>query len=906
MDIKNLKNPPNKYRPIPFWSWNEKLDTKETERQIELMHQAGLGGYFMHARGGLKTEYMGSEWFDNVEVGASCGKQKDMQAWAYDENGWPSGFGNGVVTDMGEEYQQKYLRIEQGEKTTERTVYSGDGVHIYYEVNPFYVDNLDSKVVKAFIEKIYQPYYDKFGNDISGFFTDEPELSMSNIPWSFVLPDEYKKEYGTDLLPHLVELFKPVGEYKQTRKNFWRLVTKLFSESFFGQIYRWCDERGLKLTGHLVSETTMKGQLTSNGACMPHYEYFHIPGIDWLGRNVGRPLISLQVASAAAQTGKNQILSESYALSGHGVSFSELRRIFEWQMVRGVNLLCPHLQGYSMRGIRKRDYPPALFYQQPWWDEYKLYVDAMSRIGMLVAEGKNTCDTLLLHPQTSAWICYDCGENKGLPELQLAFLETIERLEQKHVQFHFGDETLMERHGSVRGDKLVIGQMEYSTVVLPEYYDLFDNTKELLEQFKANGGKIITADEVKDNPVTDSSAITYLCRSFKDFDMHYFVNSTETTQNAHINVDGDKLDIMTGDVQSFDKNYEFAPMDSLVVLEYKNQKAKVHEQKALDTLDLSGDWSIEGSVQNAMTLDFCDCYFDGELAGEHVSVIAVQEMACALKKAVDVRLVFDVNVKSISDDMCLVCETPDIFSYKINGKPFEFCDEGYFADMSFRKANVAKYMVEGNNKIELSCAFCQSPETYHNIENIEHPSVRNNFTYDIELESIYLVGSFSLSTDGKFEDVPNSAYRYSGDMAIDKLPSCIKLKNIEQQGFAFFAGRITLAKTFELSHTNYKLSFAMKGLNAVKVRVNGIDASAVIWNNCELDISEYLATGKNTIELTCVNNLRNLLGPHHLDEGESYTVRPSSFFEGDTLWNRGGGKVFGWSDGYCFIETSLY
>ena len=136
---------------------------------------------------------------------------------------------------MGEEYQQKYLRIEQGEKTTERTVYSGDGVHIYYEVNPFYVDNLDSKVVKAFIEKIYQPYYDKFGNDISGFFTDEPELSMSNIPWSFVLPDEYKKEYGTDLLPHLVELFKPVGEYKQTRKNFWRLVTKLFSESFFGQ-----------------------------------------------------------------------------------------------------------------------------------------------------------------------------------------------------------------------------------------------------------------------------------------------------------------------------------------------------------------------------------------------------------------------------------------------------------------------------------------------------------------------------------------------------------------------------------------------------------------------------------------------------------------------------------------------
>ena len=32
MDFKNV---PKNYRPIPFWSWNEKLDTKETVRQIE-------------------------------------------------------------------------------------------------------------------------------------------------------------------------------------------------------------------------------------------------------------------------------------------------------------------------------------------------------------------------------------------------------------------------------------------------------------------------------------------------------------------------------------------------------------------------------------------------------------------------------------------------------------------------------------------------------------------------------------------------------------------------------------------------------------------------------------------------------------------------------------------------------
>lgn len=26
---------PSKYKPIPFWSWNEKLDAEEIKRQIE-------------------------------------------------------------------------------------------------------------------------------------------------------------------------------------------------------------------------------------------------------------------------------------------------------------------------------------------------------------------------------------------------------------------------------------------------------------------------------------------------------------------------------------------------------------------------------------------------------------------------------------------------------------------------------------------------------------------------------------------------------------------------------------------------------------------------------------------------------------------------------------------------------
>ena len=103
-----LKSPPKKYRPVPFWSWNERLNVEETKRQIRLMDEAGLGGFFMHARGGLQTEYLSREWFDNVSASLDEGEKRDMSAWGYDENGWPSGFGGGKVNGLGLKYQQKY------------------------------------------------------------------------------------------------------------------------------------------------------------------------------------------------------------------------------------------------------------------------------------------------------------------------------------------------------------------------------------------------------------------------------------------------------------------------------------------------------------------------------------------------------------------------------------------------------------------------------------------------------------------------------------------------------------------------------------------------------------------------------------------------------------------------------
>ena len=60
------------YRPVPFWSWNSELNKDELVKQVEWMNENGIGGFFMHARGGLTTEYLGKEWFECIDA---CSKR---------------------------------------------------------------------------------------------------------------------------------------------------------------------------------------------------------------------------------------------------------------------------------------------------------------------------------------------------------------------------------------------------------------------------------------------------------------------------------------------------------------------------------------------------------------------------------------------------------------------------------------------------------------------------------------------------------------------------------------------------------------------------------------------------------------------------------------------------------------
>ena len=973
MFYKNLKNPPNKYRPAPFWSWNEKLDTAETEAQVRQMNEVGIGGYFMHARGGLQTEYMSDEWFDNVKATLREGKKLDMKSWGYDENGWPSGFGSGLVNGLGLKYQQKYLRCEEtkaavkNDTTIINLPYNDKNLHFYYEVNPFYVDTLDGEVISEFIRVTHEAYKEKLGEefvDMAGFFTDEPQISRNGYPWSFILEKEYMKAYGEPLAPNLTALFYNTKNSSEVKYKYFKLLTDLFSENFVSNIYKWCCANGSALTGHMVLEEGLWAQLISNGACMPHYEYMTIPGMDNLGRELNRIECEMQLTSAANQLGKKQILSETFACCGWNVSFEELRWIYEHQMVHGINYLCQHLEGYTLRGIRKRDYPATLFKQQPWWSDYRPFNDMVSRIGMLIAEGKIEHEILVLHSADSAWAKFDINLHGYASKLCSEMVDVMNRLERSQLQYHLGDATLMQRHAKVENGKIIIGSQSYSVVVVPPADCLASNTVRLLKEFKNQGGLVIftgripsmidgkQTDEInefaKDCVCTDDigliAAIPEKLRKIKlEYDgdhfeapiltavrrfdeqkmtMYYLVNPCDIKHDFIATVKGKSaalFNAVTGEEEAvaFTKNDENLNIegtiygnDSVVLFVYDEAiKQPLDTNKVeLNPLQFSEEWQIE-SDDNAITLDYCDVYFDGELAYKNLPVNDVQEKALSFERKVNTKVVFKCNVKDKAFTKCdLVVETPEIFDITVNGERIDKTVKGYYFDTSFKVIDIFNYVVEGENEIAITCDFVQSDEVYKNAKNsLIFESEKNKLSYDMEIEAIYIKGDFAVKTDKSFETLDRRALRTDGDFYITAAPKTINSGEIASQGYPFFAGSMTFKQKITLSSDECKfrsIKFDRLPSTVTKIKVNGTDAGKVMWQPYELDISKLLHEGENEIEIAVTGNLRNLLGPFHLSDGENYWVCPPCFFHESPIWSNGLNK--NWVDSYCFVEFGLF
>jgi len=544
---KKFLNPDKDFRSSPFWSWNDKLSIQELIRQVEDMKDKGMGGFFMHSREGLETEYLGKDWMEAVKEVVKKAKDIGMNAWLYDEDRWPSGFAGGlVIKKIGDKGREKKLVFELTEdisklrgdelaiyrielegknikeilKLGKEGIKEGKGTFLILKRefakpspwfnNDTYVDNLNPECVKAFIDTTYEKYYqevgEEFGRTVPGIFTDEPNIYSNvwlrenkiSLPWTDIFPEYFKEKRGYDFFEIAPYIIFRGDKTVKARYDYWRTITELFVEAYSKQLYDWCEKHNLKFTGHYLYENEFGRSILVSGAIMPHYEYQHIPGIDILTEATNEILTVKQASSVAHQLKKERLISELYGCTGWEFTFEGQKWVGDWQYALGVNLRCQHLVLYTLRGCRKRDYPPSFNYHNIWWKYNKIVEDYFARLSYLLTLGKPVREVLVIHPIESAWCEFDGMDFSVADERGRDFQNLCKTLLGLHWDFDLGDESLIEKYGHVDKAKkeFIIGNASYKVVILPPMITIRKKTLELIEEFLDAGGKVIALEPI--------------------------------------------------------------------------------------------------------------------------------------------------------------------------------------------------------------------------------------------------------------------------------------------------------------------------------------------------------------------------------------------------------------------------
>ncbi len=965
---KTFRNPESEWRGAPFWGWNDDLDPAELRRQVREMKRAGLGGFFMHSRIGLVTPYMGERWMECIAAAVDEARKQGMHAWLYDEDRWPSGYGGGQVPKRDPDFGMKVLELtgagrggwrfavrrdREGRVCAYRRLAKGrrprSGEELQrFEVVPAppspwfndgpYSDNMNPEAAKAFVEVCYEPYRERFarefGRTIPGIFTDEPNvfsghnLSGENrAPWAGRMAVEFKRRRGYDLIARLPELFSSAPEFAKTRHDFWWTVTELFAEAYCGQLAEWCERNGLELTGHMLGEQDFAEEIPVGGAAMPSLAHMQRPGIDILTEQTRETLTCKQASSVAHQSGRKRTLSETYGTAGWHFTFEAQKWSGDWQTVLGINTRCQHLTPYSIRGMRKRDYPPHFFHQQPWWKYFRVAEDYFARACFFTTIGEPVREVLLLHTISSGWAAAPGARNHWSDELN----RVAEDLLALHYDFDLGDEIVMAERGSVKGRRLVVGEASYKLVVVPECTTLLRSTLDLLRRFCAAGGKVIamrgfpagiqgifddsvvqfflghdnvtlispTRAELEDalratlprrvSVVGEAGrqvAPVIYCERRRAGRSYVMLANRDRETGHHLTVElageggVEQWDLETGKAAPIPARAGkgatvvdlFLPPtgSAALVLDPKllPSRRPVERREVVRVIPLKDEWQVRRSRENSVPLDRCRVRLAGQEWTTELPVFTAQQEIRAKMGLLDIST--DWLAQPWARRPAPGAARPRTIEIRFTFNVDRIPPTGI--DLAVESAELFEIIVNGAPASNRSKGWWLDKS----IDRVALVGVKRGENElilrcdyrdapEYELEECYLIGDFCVDRQTD---------------AIVAEPGTIDAGDWCDRGYPYYAGNLLYGQDVNLRLKDGERAAVRIGPHfgaCVAVHVDGRLAGVRGWAPYEVDITSKLKPGRNRIEVEVCGSPRNLLGPNHYEERRPAWTGPRQF-----------------------------
>lgn len=971
-EIRTLfADPPSEYRSAPLWDWNEQITEEGIAFQMKEFKKAGIGGVFVHPRPGLLTEYLSDEWFHLFDYTVRKGKELDMKVWIYDENSYPSGFAGGhVPAEMPDSYKHgtglklhvqelvddvplddlevilkksgdEFIDVTQSvekEKGKKGTYYLFE--RTCPEKSPWYggysyVDLLYPGVTEKFQELTMTKGYEKnsadFGKTLPGIFSDEPNLEAalargSVIRWTPGLWDAFRERWGYDLKTKLPSLVEETGDWEKVRHDYYELILELFIDHWAKPWSRYCDEHRLKWTGHYWEHGWPEPTHGFDEAAF--YIWHQQPGVDMLGNRLdsiglggqfGNDRAVRELRSAANQAGRIRTLSETYGGAGWELNFEQQKRLVDWECVLGVNFVNQHLSYYSLNGVRKFDYPPSFSYHEPWWDHYKLMGDYIGRVCMAMSAGQQINQTLVLQPTTTAHMYFSRKvNNPAVYRIKDGFKNFVYRLEQQHLEYDLGSEYVLKILGSVNGNKLRVGERDYSLVVIPAGMENMDApTFELIADYLENGGKILSfSQNISRVDGERSSQVKDLAIKYAD---HWtFSNKLEDPAALKmLHNDAFELEDQTNNGTLYHQRRVLDDGQLLFMVnshKTKSARAKVTVRgKYIIKLDLINgeEWACPGRTEGGKTS------FEVQLdpAGSALFAITdrkpVKLRTCRLSKTEKpVESDGEVQVKRESDNIMMV-NYLDLHTSKSDKKEIYFMDglTSLFKENGIEMGNPWQHKIQyrrnylaRDSLFDASSAFEVS---YHfeindNLGEAAMKSIRAMVERP-ELWQVYVNGHEVTEPEGAFwidKDFPLFAvgeFLLKGRNTLTlKAPRMHILAEImpvyllgdflvepgqkgfeiaggdisktgswREAGLPFYAQKVAYTQNFNLEKTEnctYKIKLKKWNGSVSEVLVNRKPAGVIAWYPYELDVTPYLKEGNNEVVVKVTGSLKNTFG----------------------------------------------
>lgn len=264
------------------------------------------------------------------------------------------------------------------------------------------VDYLSKESVDAFINVTHEVYYknfsEYFGSVIDSVFYDEPPLyHAQGRTWTGKFNELFQEKKGYNPITLYPSLWYDIGKNTASaRSELYSFRSDLFATEYIKNMNNWCNEHGVKLTGHMDQEENVN-PVQSSGDIMKVFKYQDIPGVDEISY-YDRALKAYKLVSSSANNwDKGLVMSETYGAMGEGMGIPVLYKDIMNQFTRGINYVVPH--AIWQNNTQAVDNPPELSYRsEQYGPELPAYNDFIGRVQGLLQEGRHAADIGVLYP----------------------------------------------------------------------------------------------------------------------------------------------------------------------------------------------------------------------------------------------------------------------------------------------------------------------------------------------------------------------------------------------------------------------------------------------------------------------------------------------------------------------------